>query len=380
MIYIHIPFCRTFCTYCGFYSELLHRTGVPSPEDFAAALAAEIRLRRDEITDTPNTLYIGGGTPSVLPLSVLCAIVDNVRAETGIHSFREFTLEMNPEDVVSGGHAYVEGLMSAGVNRVSMGIQSFDDGILKWMNRRHDAETAVKAYRILREAGADNVSIDLIFGLTQLDTQLWQKTLDTALTMPYAVPEHISAYQLSIEEGSALEKMTERGRYAEASEDQCFGQYMALCRTLASAGYRHYEVSNFALPGREAMHNSAYWNGGPYIGLGPGAHSYLIRAGVHTRSWNKSSAEVYVNSMLSGDTDSVRECETLTPEQVRIEKVMLSLRTGTGLPESVLRSACGDRNVDRQVTAGDLELLENGNVRIPEDRFFISDSIIAALL
>lgn len=380
MIYIHIPFCRTFCTYCGFYSELLCRNGVVSPEDFVSALKAELQSRIPGNASNPKTLYIGGGTPSALPFSVLCIIAEAVKDATGLRSFDEFTVEVNPDDIVRGGHEYVEGLLAAGVNRISMGVQSFDDGILRWMNRRHDAAEAVRAYRILRESGVGNVSVDLIFGLSQLGDGLWRETIDKTLSLPYAPPEHVSAYQLSVERGSALEKMIDRGLYAEASEEQCCRHYMLLCSMLADAGYHHYEVSNFAFSGREAVHNSAYWSGCPYIGLGPGAHSYCIRDGVHVRSWNISSVDAYVVALKSGKPDSVVESETLTPEQDRLEKVMLSLRTSCGLPEQYLRQTCGDTSVDRELSAGNLIRYGDGNVRIPEERFFVSDMIVAGLV
>lgn len=307
MIYVHVPFCRSFCTYCGFYSEICRRaprssTQAPGSredsrqvqnrlfEEYAAALRDEIAVRSTELvaarrgsafgpvlpsapslsgSPAPDTLYIGGGTPSVLPLQVLEDIVGSL----GPSDYEEFTIEVNPDDIVSGGPEYVSGLRRLGVNRVSMGVQSFDDGILKWMNRRHDAAGAREAFRLLRACGFDNISIDLIFGLSQLSADAWADTVLAALALE---PEHISAYQLSIEEDSALERMVADGRYVEASDEQCRSQYDALCRMLVEAGYVHYEISNWARPGREAVHNSAYWRRVPYVGLGPGAHSFSL--------------------------------------------------------------------------------------------------------
>ena len=286
MIYVHIPFCRSFCTYCDFYSEVAakcRRAEDRSRQEelfaqFSDALGREISQRKAEITDSFNTLYIGGGTPSVLPLSVYASLIENL-AHEGIRApFEEFTFEVNPEDIVEKGETYVTGLMNLGVNRFSMGVQSFDDGILKWMNRRHDAETAVKAYRILEDAGADNISIDLIFGLPQLSDSMWEDTLNKALEISGKgeLPRHISSYQLSVEPGSALARLVNRGVWSEASDELCTRQYQTLCEVLGEAGYHHYEISNFAQPGFEAKHNSAYWAHVPYVGLGPGAHSLLI--------------------------------------------------------------------------------------------------------
>ena len=385
MIYIHIPFCRSFCTYCGFYSELLCRK---RQEDtvfslFREALCNEAGVRSAGLQDGPDTLYIGGGTPSVLPPDVLASVAACLPAGGGKHGFREFTVEVNPEDIVSGGEGYVEALLAAGVNRISMGVQSFDDGILKWMNRRHSSVDAVRACGILRKACVRNISIDLIFGIPGMDGSRWMATLDRISELPGGCPEHISAYQLSVEPGSALEKLISRGRCPEVSDEECFRQYETLCRVLGEAGYRHYEVSNFALPGYEAVHNSAYWSGQPYLGLGPGAHSFCIVDGRHTRSWTRPSLEDYLSAWRLPDAESglsVMEKEVLTPEQVDMERIMLALRTDTGLPEDELVRISSPGAAERQAASGNLVRLPDGNVRIPEDRFFVSDAIIASLV
>ncbi len=419
MVYLHVPFCESFCTYCGFFSVVPGQNKRTCFEEYADSICDEIASRRDEIaaTSSVNTLYIGGGTPSVLPLDVLSRILASLysfegsfrmqpegavppnpprsalrpvspaashpfmwpRAATGSAgtplrdcmennpSWEEFTIEVNPEDIVEKGEDYVRGLMELGVNRVSMGIQSFDDGILRWMNRRHTASGAEEAFRILRHCGVDNISVDLIFGLSLLDDATWTATIEKTLSLG---PEHISAYQLSIEEDSALEKLIEKGKYVEASEEQCRRQYDILCEKLREAGYHHYEISNFAIPGREAVHNSAYWRRVPYVGLGPGAHS-LSPKGV--RSWNSCSVSRYS-----------REEEILSPEDIRIERIMLPLRTDAGLPEVELRSLAGDEPVDRLLSEGALvpchsERSEE-SIRIPEDHFFTSDEIIRELI
>lgn len=382
MIYIHIPFCRSFCTYCGFYSELAG-DGNSLQEAFAEAVCREYSLRKGERTDSPDTLYIGGGTPSVLPFSVLSRIVDAVADESGPCSLDEFTVEVNPDDIVRGGQGYAEALLAMGADRISMGVQSFDDGILKWMNRRHSAKDAEEALRILRQAGFRNISVDLIFGIAQMDDRMWNAVLDRLLTSDYGPPEHISAYQLSVEPDSALDRLVSCGRYREASEDLCSGQYGILCSRLAEAGYRHYEVSNFAIPGHEAVHNSAYWTGAPYLGLGPGAHSYLVDGSRHIRSWNIPSVRKYIGAFSSEEgycPDGVKGSEILTEEQMNIERIMLSLRTDTGIPEADLRRMGDADGTDRMLEAGDLVRTEGGRVRIPEDRFFISDSIIRELV
>ena len=397
---------------------------------FADALVEEIRLRADEITDDVNTLYIGGGTPSVLPLYVFERVLDALKQAGHGGPYEEFTVEVNPEDIVDKGTAYVEGLLRLGVNRISMGVQSFDDAVLKFMNRRHDARTAGRAYAILEAAGVRNISIDLIFGLPQLSDDQWRRTLDNALSISPSgrLPQHISSYQLSVEPGSMLARLVERGKWQEASEELCEHQYSMLCEALQKAGYNHYEISNFALPGFEARHNSAYWRHVPYVGFGPGAHSFITPQSVsptapegayglrsastgdlfafpyfasqntrpgrasdeasvleshYSRTWNQPDLNAYMEDLLS-----VRGGELLTEEQMVIERIMLALRTSDGISEDFLRGHCDPRELDRALACGNLVRIQHesgteqvyGILRIPEERFFVSDSIIATLV
>ena len=391
MIYVHIPYCRSFCTYCDFYSEVAARCS--TYEGFAKALESEIAAREDEIRNNlqspsgANTLYIGGGTPSVLPLSVFERLLNSLSSVGCRCDFDEFTVEVNPEDIVEKGHAYVEGLLKLGVSRISMGVQSFDDATLQWMNRRHDSARAREAYAILEEAGVENISIDLIFGLPQLDLQGWKDNLSKALSIsPSGVlPRHISSYQLSVEEGSALAAMMAKGNWSEASDEVCAQQYATLCETLREAGYHHYEISNFAQPGHEAVHNSAYWNHTPYIGLGPGAHSFgsmgKSSSGepVLGRQWNNPDLAAYIEAGKSGDFSAVQDGEVLTADQLALERLMLSLRTSVGVQEDFVHEFCSEDGVANAINEGNLQLLETGCYRIPEDKFFISDSIISNL-
>ena len=387
MIYIHIPYCRSFCTYCDFYSEVASRCSTFG--GYAEALSAEIAARSEEIRKNVNdpsgidTLYIGGGTPSVLPLHVFESVLDSLSRAGCTSCFKEFTVEVNPEDIVEKGHSYVEGLLRLGVNRISMGVQSFDDTILKWMNRRHDSARAVQAYSILEECGLDNISIDLIFGLPQLSSEDWEKGLDKALDISRTgrIPRHISAYQLSVEDGSALASLVAKGKWKEASDEVCARQYESLCTVLRDAGYHHYEISNFAQPGCEAVHNSAYWKHKPYVGLGPGAHSCLFEQGKgYVRQWNEADLGAYVNAGEKGNFEAVRSCEVLTAEQVVLEKVMLGLRTSEGLAEAFLVEHCDGTALSEALHSGNLYLLPDGHVRIPENRFFVSDNIISSLV
>ena len=382
MIYVHIPFCRSFCTYCDFYSEVAAKCRRSEDEsrqkslfnDFSKAIGSKISHRAGEFSSEVNTLYIGGGTPSVLPLSFYTSLMESLSAAGVNAPFDEFTFEVNPEDVVEKGLDYLKGIKDLGVNRVSMGVQSFDDGILRWMNRRHDSAVARKAYALLVEAGIPNISIDLIFGLPQLSDLQWAETLDMALHIsPDGLPPaHISAYQLSVEPGSALAKLVERELWSEASDELCARQYDILCKVMSQAGYHHYEISNFAQPGKEAVHNSAYWAHVPYVGLGPGAHSF---SGGHERSWNGPDLNAY-----NADPMSVREGETLDGEQLALEKIMLALRTSKGVDEAFLRAECDVAALDAALAIADLVRCGNGNLRIPENRFFVSDAIISEII
>ena len=443
MIYVHVPFCRSFCTYCSFYSEAAPRCRKQEDiarqeslfEEYIAALEKEIRTRKDDINRVfasggVNTLYVGGGTPSVLPLPMFERLV-TVLCEVGHPcDFEEFTVEVNPDDIIEKGADFVRGLVALGVNRVSMGVQSFDDDILKWMNRRHSADHAVKAYRMLEEAGVDNISIDLIFGLPQMDEALWRETLSRALSISASgrPPRHISAYQLSVEEDSMLEKLIAKGRWMEAGDEVCERQYDVLCEVLKEAGYNHYEISNFALPGFEAVHNSAYWSHRAYVGLGPGAHSYLVHGLAETdllcirdlavcsdasaesdtsnstdsrteqpdapdveyvRQWNESSLREYLEAANEGDFSTMQGSERLDEEQLIMEKVMLGLRTAAGVSEVFLREVCGGAVVDEALNSGNLVYVDDVStsgsealrrIRIPENRFFVSDNIISTII
>ncbi|MBQ9476593.1 MAG: radical SAM family heme chaperone HemW [Bacteroidales bacterium] len=355
MIYVHVPFCGSFCIYCDFYSEIARSAGVR--DRYVNDICAEATRRQEEIrrSSAVRTLYFGGGTPSVLPLSSLERIVRAVDAGP----LDEFTVEVNPEDIVQGGLDYVRGLLDLGVNRVSMGVQSLDEGMLRWMKRRHDAAGARRAFRLLRQAGVENLSVDVIFGISQLTDEVLERTVSELLDWG---PEHVSAYQLTIEPKSALGQLYARGAYVPASDGQCSAQYGLLCERLAAAGFRHYEISNWARPGREAIHNSAYWSRAAYVGLGPGAHSF---DGQGRRSWNSQT--------LSGWT---AESETLDDAAQRTERIMLGLRTDRGVGRVELPAGA----VERLLGSGALTELPGGFIRIPEDHWFVSDAIIADLV
>lgn len=378
MVYIHIPYCRRHCTYCAFYSELLPKArGSEScadgvPEAFVDALVREIKAEPhlEEFKTRHSTLYFGGGTPSLLSPGQLKRIVKAL----GPADYEEFTIEVNPDDILIGGEDYVRDLADCGVNRVSMGIQSLDDSVLHRMGRRHNAEGARRAYDILLRGGIFNISVDFIFGFEGRSGSA--SIRDFVESLPEnSRPRHISCYQLGIDSGSALEKMLDRGMITLPSDDECAAEYALICEYLQSRGYHHYEISNWARPGFESRHNSAYWDHTPYIGFGPGAHSLLENGdGAFVRRWNNPDAASYLASAYAGTFDGIRDSETLSAEQVREERIMLGLRTDNGIEPTLLDSA---------TLAGKcpecLSLTSDGRLRIPESSWFISDSIILGL-
>ena len=246
------------------------------------------------------------------------------------------------------------------------------------MNRRHGADDAVRAFRMLREAGFGNISIDLIYGTGEICGEpsrpgQWEASLDRALELR---PEHISAYQLSLEPDSILEKLYADGRFRPADDEVCVREWELLCRRLDEAGYMHYEISNFALPGYEAVHNSAYWRHSPYLGLGPAAHSLSLgRDGVWKRSWNPADLQAYIDNWGPDACPKAAECELLSEEQLRMESIMLGLRTSRGVEAALL----GREALERGLAEGNL-ICEGGRVRIAPSRLFVSDSIIASLV
>ncbi|MBQ1912681.1 MAG: radical SAM family heme chaperone HemW [Bacteroidales bacterium] len=359
MIYIHVPFCRSFCVYCDFYSEIADKESLY--QRYTDQLCEEIRRRSQEVDDSLKTLYFGGGTPSLLPLSSLTRILLTLEECGHGGPYTEFTMEVNPEDIVTKGLPYVQSLKALGVNRISIGVQSFDDELLKWMNRRHNAERAVEAFRIVREAGIDNISIDLIFGLSNLSEASWEQTINQALALH---PQHISCYQLTVEGDSVLAHRLENGEYEEASESVCRQQYDLLCTRLAEAGFRHYEISNFALPGYEAVHNGGYWQRRPYTGFGPAAHSFSGR----DRSWNDAVLDGYQLTR-----------EPLTVEDEKVETLMLALRTSRGIDAEFLFANCRNEAIDSLIAHG--ALVKTGRrYRVPEDHFFVADEIVRELI
>ena len=310
-LYVHIPFCKRRCLYCDFFSTTL----LERREEYVQAVLQEISNRREEAGEPIRTIYIGGGTPSMLTAEQIRTIL----ATIGTKDATEITMEANPGDLTS---EYLRAIRRAGINRLSIGIQSFKDELLQLIGRRHTATQAINAVHMAQEAGFDNISIDLMYALPTQTMTLWEEDIESALRMNI---QHISCYGLMYEDGTALSHMRDTGDIEPIDEDTENEMYDVLCCRLKQAGFTHYEVSNFALPGYESKHNSSYWNGTPYVGIGAGAHSYVGR----TRNWNPNDIDAYINGIKQSNL--VRESEQLTDTDLYNERIMLGLRTCRGI-------------------------------------------------
>ena len=311
-LYIHIPFCKKRCLYCDFFSTTL----LPRRKEYVEALIKEIQARKTEAGPI-RTVYLGGGTPSTLDSKDIERILQTV----GIREAEEITMELNPGDA---NYAYMKALREVGINRLSIGIQSFQDKLLQLIGRRHTGMEAVKAVQMAKEVGFENISIDLIYALPTQTWEDWKADIEMALELNV---QHISSYGLIYEEGTRLTQMVQSGQLEAIDEETENAMYDYLCERLQQKEFKHYEVSNFALPGYEARHNSSYWDGTPYVGMGAGAHSYIGRE----RSWNPDDLEAYIQGILAHNLQ--REKETLTDEDLYNERVMLGLRTCRGVLE-----------------------------------------------
>jgi putative oxygen-independent coproporphyrinogen III oxidase len=319
-LYLHVPFCARRCSYCDF--AIAVRKRIPSDE-YIAAIRSEV-ARQGEIGPL-QTVYLGGGTPSLLPSDAVATLLRHILGRTPPADAVEVTLEANPEDVTAGA---ARAWRSAGVNRVSLGAQSFDDRVLRWMHRSHDAARVSAAVQMLRCAGIDNISLDLIFALPPELDRDWRGDLDQALALE---PAHLSLYGLTVEPRTPLARWVSRGATAPPDDERYAAEYLLAHERLAEAGYAFYEVSNAARAGRRSRHNSAYWTSRPYLGLGPAAHSFDGR----TRRWNLAPWEAYRRALADGGSPVESE-ETLTKDQRELEVLYLQLRTVEGLPSTVL--------------------------------------------
>lgn len=363
-LYVHVPFCARRCSYCDFAISV--RREVPGKR-YVDALLHEWRRRIEAADRDPgdllDTIYFGGGTPSLLPSEELARLIAGLTDMLPVAADPEVTIEVNPDDV---GVAAARNWFAAGVNRISLGVQSHDPGVLRWMHRSHHAEQVEPAFGILREAGFRNISADLIFAVPAELGRDWDR--DIALTLALS-PEHLSLYGLTVEQGTPLGRWVERGEAVIPDDREYATEYLAAHRQLIAAGFEHYEVSNAAMPGHRSRHNSAHWLGEDYIGLGPSAHSHW--RGI--RSWNiRNWAEWERAAVAEGET--IAGSERPTPSQRRLESRYLGLRTSEGLPAGELPPA----RVAEWVAAGWARLGE-GRVRLGVEGWLRLDALVAAV-
>ncbi len=317
-LYVHVPFCARRCSYCDF--SIAVRRNVPVQE-YVSALESELEIRRSahDVIEL-DTVYVGGGTPSRLGVDGVSQLMSVLRSRANIASDAEVTLEVNPDDISADA---VRRWRSAGVNRLSIGIQSFHDNVLSWMHRAHTGDDARVAVRIARDSGISAVSVDLIFALPDNLERDWPRDVDGILALE---PQHISLYGLTIEKGTPLAAWQARGEVSAASEERYEQEFLSAHENLTAAGFEHYEVSNFGLPSHRARHNSAYWSGAPYLGVGPSAHGFDGSA----RRWNIAAYAHWQRAVAAGN-DPIAGEELLSTENRVAESVYLSLRTRDGL-------------------------------------------------
>ena len=318
-LYLHIPFCKQACHYCDFHFS----TNLSQKSALVDALCAEISLQKNYLPgNTLETIYFGGGTPSLLTETELAQVFDTIHAQFTVSATAEITLEANPDDLQPDKLRVLRGF----VNRLSIGIQTFDEATLRWMNRAHTATEAQTCVRLAREAGFDNMSVDLIYGIPDRDKSRWDADLQQLMALD--VP-HLSAYALTIEPDTAFGRWQQTGKLRPADENLAADQFQELTKTLTAAGYEHYEISNFARPGQYARHNTAYWQRRPYLGIGPSAHSYNGLS----RQYNVANNARYVAAIVRGTLPATVEILTVA-DQVN-EYLLTGLRTKWGclLPE-----------------------------------------------
>ena len=361
-IYLHIPFCKKRCTYCNFFSTTL----LEKQEEYVNTLLKEIELRKNYITN-PSTIYLGGGTPSTLPIELLEKIFTSLDKNFNLSNVEEVTIECNPDDL---NIDYVKGLKSLPINRLSMGIQTFNEEELKVLGRRHNAKNAIKAVENVYNSGIKNISIDLMYALPGQSLSTWEENLNTALSLPIS---HISAYHLSYEEDTPLYKL----RNLAFDEEKSLEFFELLSEKTAEKGFEHYEISNWAKDGKYSKHNSAYWQNKPYLGIGAGAHSYNL----NERRWNFSSLNDYINGVLSESEYS--ENEILTSEDKYNDLIITQLRTKWGLDINLIEGKYlkhFQRESEKFVKENHLKITNENRAILTHSGIFISDYIMRELI
>jgi oxygen-independent coproporphyrinogen-3 oxidase len=361
-LYVHIPFCARICPYCAFYKDKLDRSQTTR---FCEAMLAELNQLGTEFEVVPRTIFLGGGTPTALTSRQLEFLLSGFHGVLDLSELEEFTIEANPGSV-SAGKAGL--LRRFGVNRASLGVQSWDNNLLQLLGREHNADQAEQSFEILRAAGFGNINVDLMFGLPGQTSAQWQATLEKTIALG---PEHISAYCLTYEEDTDFFLRHSRGELHSNADFESELFQMAI-GTLEKAGYDHYEISNYARPGFASIHNAAYWHGQDYLGIGPSAFSTIGLKRVQ----NVCDYREYADRLLSGRSVTA-SVETLTSEMKRVERLALGLRTGAGIPVAAL--AQWPQETDEFIGLG-LLVRSNGNFKLTRAGKCVADSVSAAFV
>jgi oxygen-independent coproporphyrinogen-3 oxidase len=357
-IYIHIPFCRQACHYCDFHFSV----NLETKEKMVDAIIAEIEMRKNYLdNEVIHTIYFGGGSPSLLEKNHLDKIFDALHSMYQIDADAEITLEANPDDLTPEKIAALKGTP---VNRLSIGIQSFYDSDLRWMNRLHTAEQAITSVKAAQQEGFNNISIDLIYGLPELTNQQWDDNLSKAFNLNI---QHLSCYSLTVEPKTALASFIKKGISKNISEESAATQFEMLMARIKKEGWQHYEISNFCREGLHSRHNSSYWKGEKYLGIGPSAHSF----NGSSRQWNIANNHQYLSGIEKGI--SPFEHEILSPVQRINEYIMTSLRTMWGLDLKKVYSGYGENYIAPLIATGN-KLKENGWLNLEDDKLILTDS------
>ncbi|MFO7939326.1 MAG: radical SAM family heme chaperone HemW [Bacteroidales bacterium] len=369
-IYLHIPFCYKRCNYCDFFSV----AGTARKAELVDAMEKEIRDRADSLDEPIETIYFGGGTPSVLKGSEIARLLEAIYDEYKVAAFPEITFEANPDDITS---VYLSELKQLGINRLSLGLQSLYDEHLQLMNRRHDSAQSLMAMELALETGFENFSVDLIYGFPNLTLKMWeQELMDIFL---YPVP-HISAYHLTIEPKTVFEKWLEKEKIQMPDEEESFSQFKLLRSMCKDNGLDHYEISNFAKPGFYSQHNMHYWSDVKYLGIGPSAHSYDLSS----REWNISDIARYITGINKGER--VYEKENLDKRDHFNEYFIRSLRTKWGINLHFIQENFGDeklgyvKHVAKKYLNNGMLVYDDNNIRLTEKGLFISDTLLEDFL
>lgn len=382
-IYIHIPFCKQRCIYCDFYST----TSQEKENRYIEAVCTELELRKQSLPDPVHTIYIGGGTPSLLNPASVKQLKDCMDRNYRVMPDLEFTVEANPDDI---SPEWLEAMSHIGVNRISMGVQTFHDGHLKLLRRRHNSERAIQAVHLCQEHGFRNISIDLIYGLPEQTLEEWKTDVAQAIALNV---QHLSAYALIYEENTALWRMREQNKVQEADEELSLSMFEYLITELKNNGFEHYEISNFGLPGFHSRHNSSYWNDTPYLGCGASAHSFI---GME-RMYNTANIDQYIKDITRCREENlpykeVCHCEVLDRYEHYNDRIITGLRTAAGLDLEKLEQDFGTelKNYCLKMAAPHLKentlqiTEENGHpqgvLKLSHRGLFLSDGIMSDLL